>query len=85
MLKFHILKRYLKTRCQYIQDKVLIFNLILMQYKKGNKKPSVHNGFELWTLDVVRVTGLEPVRHGHTPLKRACLPVPAHPHFWLLE
>ena len=27
---------------------------------------------------MVRVTGLEPVRHGHTPLKRACLPVPAH-------
>jgi len=24
------------------------------------------------------VTGLEPVRHEHTPLKRACLPVPAH-------
>ena len=28
---------------------------------------------------LVRMTGLEPVRHGHTPLKRACLPVPAHP------
>ena len=27
---------------------------------------------------LVRVTGLEPVRHKHTPLKRACLPVPAH-------
>ena len=27
---------------------------------------------------MVRVTGLEPVRRGHTPLKRACLPVPAH-------
>jgi len=26
----------------------------------------------------VRVTGLEPVRHKHTPLKRACLPIPAH-------
>ena len=26
---------------------------------------------------LVRETGLEPVRHGHTPLKRACLPVPA--------
>ena len=25
---------------------------------------------------MVRVTGLEPVRRGHTPLKRACLPVP---------
>ena len=29
-------------------------------------------------LEVVRVTGLEPVRKKHTPLKRACLPVPAH-------
>ena len=27
---------------------------------------------------LVRVTGLEPVRRGHTPLKRACLPIPAH-------
>ena len=30
--------------------------------------------------NLVRVTGLEPVRHKHTPLKRACLPVPAHSH-----
>ena len=29
---------------------------------------------------LVRVTGLEPVRRGHTPLKRACLPIPAHSH-----
>ena len=27
---------------------------------------------------LVRVTGLEPVRQRHTPLKRACLPIPAH-------
>ena len=27
---------------------------------------------------MVRVTGLEPVRQRHTPLKRACLPIPAH-------
>ncbi len=27
---------------------------------------------------MVRVTRLELVRHGHTPLKRACLPIPAH-------
>ncbi len=27
---------------------------------------------------LVRVMGLEPIRHGHTPLKRACLPIPAH-------
>ncbi len=29
---------------------------------------------------MVRVTGLGPVRRGHTPSKRACLPVPAHSH-----
>ena len=27
---------------------------------------------------MVRVMGLEPIRKKHTPLKRACLPVPAH-------
>ena len=31
-------------------------------------------------LAMVRVTGLEPVRQRHTPLKRACLPIPAHSH-----
>ena len=30
--------------------------------------------------NLVRETGLEPVRHKHTPLKRACLPIPALPH-----
>ena len=34
-------------------------------------------------LNLVRVTGLEPVRQWHTPLKRACLPIPAHSH-WVL-
>ena len=29
---------------------------------------------------LVRVTGLEPVRQRHTPLKRAWLPIPAHSH-----
>ena len=29
---------------------------------------------------LVRETGLEPVRRRHTPLKRACLPVPALAH-----
>ena len=27
---------------------------------------------------MVRVMGLEPIRQRHTPLKRACLPIPAH-------
>ena len=36
----------------------------------------------VWTqiasrLSLVRQTGLEPVRQRHTPLKRACLPIPA--------
>ena len=32
---------------------------------------------------LVRVMGLEPIRRRHTPLKRACLPVPAHSHIQL--
>ncbi len=40
--------------------------------KKFPKRTEVHFG------NLVRVTGLEPVRQRHTPLKRACLPVPAH-------
>ena len=32
---------------------------------------------------MVRVTGLEPVRRRHTPLKRACLPIPAHSQIYL--
>ena len=32
----------------------------------------------VFTIKKVRVMGLEPIRQRHTPLKRACLPVPAH-------
>ena len=32
---------------------------------------------------LVRQMGLEPIRQGHTPLKRACLPIPALPHMKL--
>ena len=32
----------------------------------------------------MRVAGLEPARQRHTPLKRACLPIPAHSHFLIL-
>ena len=39
----------------------------------GKRKEAVKN-----CLEMVRVTGLEPVRQRHTPLKRACLPIPAH-------
>ncbi len=33
---------------------------------------------------MVRVPGLDPVRQRHTPLKRACLPVPAHSQIYLI-
>lgn len=43
--------------------------------------PAVFTAGHLFqALIMVRVTGLEPVRQRHTPLKRACLPVPAHSH-----
>ena len=48
------------------------------EYKSRRERYAVRD-------DVVRVTGLEPVRHRHTPLKRACLPVPAHSHIILLH
>ena len=47
--------------------------LLLLKYRK-----KVHLLVNLFCL--VRVTGLEPVRRRHTPLKRACLPIPAHSH-----
>ncbi len=34
--------------------------------------------FRIPSFYLVRVMGLEPIRHKHTPLKRACLPIPAH-------
>ena len=47
--------------------------------KVGKTKEAVKN-----CLKMVRVTGLEPVRQRHTPLKRACLPIPAHSHILFL-
>ena len=32
-------------------------------------------------VELVRAVGLEPTRHKHTPLKRACLPIPACSRF----
>ena len=40
---------------------------------------------EITSLFLVRETGLEPVRHRHTHLKRACLPVPALAQKGLLQ
>ena len=34
-------------------------------------------------ISMVRAVGLEPTRHKHTPLKRACLPVPACSHLYI--
>ncbi len=45
-----------------------------LRYSKTEKLP---NGEPLGSL--VRKMGLEPTRHGHTHLKRACLPIPALP------
>ena len=36
-------------------------------------------------IGLVRSMGLEPIRQRHTPLKRACLPVPALPHISFLS
>ena len=33
---------------------------------------------------LVREMGLEPIRRGHTHLKRACLPIPALAHIYSL-
>ena len=46
-------------------------------YRLGKKNEDKPLGLSSY---LVRVTGLEPVRRGHTPLKRACLPIPAHSH-----
>ncbi len=43
-----------------------------------NKNPQTTHLRDLRTISMVRVMGLEPIRQRHTPLKRACLPIPAH-------
>ena len=43
------------------------------------KKALKQRIIEVLKLFLVRQTGLEPVRQRHTPLKRACLPIPALP------
>ena len=47
----------------------------------GNKKSE----YPKRDTPMVRVTGLEPVRQRHTPLKRACLPIPAHSHLLFIR
>ena len=47
------------------------------QLRIPNKNP--HGGIRHGGLCLVRKMGLEPTRHRHTHLKRACLPIPALP------
>ena len=47
------------------------------QLRMPNKNP--HGGVRHGDLCLVRKMGLEPTRHRHTHLKRACLPIPALP------
>ena len=44
---------------------------------RPNKNP--HGGVRHGDFSLVRKMGLEPTRHRHTHLKRACLPIPALP------
>ena len=52
--------------------------VVFLQCKK-------REGILLNAFSLVRVTRLELVRQRHTPLKRACLPIPAHSHmqYWV--
>ena len=52
---------------------------------RRTKKKSQKDYTSFWDFILVRVTRLELVRHGHTPLKRACLPIPAHSHLFNFE
>ena len=47
---------------------------------RGSKKENPHGGIRHGGSLLVRKMGLEPTRHRHTHLKRACLPIPALPH-----
>ena len=53
--------------------------------QRGKAFPPQHNKKSAGTFvpalfPLVRKMGLEPTRHRHTHLKRACLPIPALPH-----
>ena len=47
---------------------------------RGREKENPHGGIRHGDSLLVRKMGLEPTRHRHTHLKRACLPIPALPH-----
>ena len=55
----------------------LDFDCVLKCVLKQKERPDFNvRAFSL----LVRKMGLEPTRHRHTHLKRACLPIPALPH-----
>ena len=53
------------------------------RFRNGQRKQIIrtHHRLEIGSdyIGLVRKMGLEPTRHGHTHLKRACLPIPALP------
>lgn len=53
------------------------FSTVWLFSARPNKNP--HGGIRHGDLCLVRKMGLEPTRHKHTHLKRACLPIPALP------
>ena len=67
--------------CYMLSMWVMLSGILLYDRKRKNRKST--NGFVTPFADciLVRVMGLEPIRQRHTPLKRACLPIPAHSHF----
>ena len=74
-----------KSKSVLLRERILIlvrmFITVLIRENKNHKKeePQLRE-LRVEAPGLVRVTRLELVRHGHTPLKRACLPIPAHSH-----
>ena len=62
------------------EDKIMGKQWARQLFEKKENPQTTHLR-SLRTMKLVRVMGLEPIRQRHTPLKRACLPIPAHSHF----
>lgn len=58
---------------------LVLHSPICVQKRVHEKQKSVRTNVPTLFL-LVRKMGLEPTRHRHTHLKRACLPIPALPH-----
>ena len=63
------------------KNKVELCSVPSSQHHWQQRKKASHYR-DLPLLSMVRETGLEPVRHNHTPLKRARLPVPPLSQIW---